>query len=801
MNTKTLRLNGRNLAISYDEILGGRAALCLDCFDTLFWRATQKPIDVFVSLAQRPLLLAHNIDMIARINAESLARRRKHFMVPASNEVTLEEIYHEAGAPPETISALIEEELREEQRYGFIFEPIYELAVEAKRRGLKVLVISDTYFSPPQLFDLLTKTKPELANIIDGIHTSSADGRSKADGLWPIVLATNKLRPEQITHVGDNRAADYTAPLRLGIAAHHLDVGQNKISGISNQREVSSIIACGLTRIKKPVLDPYKGLLAELEIDSPEKAVGYGVLGPIMLAFAQKVLATRDDIESQGRRCHLGFLLRDGYLISEVVSRLDRKPDGKSLLNLSRATALSSSIVSHDDIDNLLIKYFNPKTFETSFPQIKLAEDIQCRVKEILQHEVSSRTSRMTALLHEKEVASRIFEDSHQFRQRLLAHITSRIAAKKDDTILFVDLGYYGTVQNYLHDILKRELDIEIQGCYLISAYTRKDKGSRQGLIDPGNSDGALIGALTGPRIAALEMLCTNDTASTVDFKANGDPIFSSVDYSKQQTKTTRNIQAHCLEFIDLWLSKKAGFVPQLDEDMQANYVATELSRFAYFPTEEEVAVLRAHEFDKNFGSDSKKRLFDLDAAAKEVATHGIAFANHANNVRMASQFELRSIDACYSMATFMLNRHGSNFDFAKNSYRGISIDGFLLRDSVETKISLMTQPTYDGYHLLSIPFIPSTGIGVMLGKAMRLLQIDSVQLISHLETASKTMVNLDEIIMDGTSQIHNNIYQLIPNGFWLFMPKLIKASESIGIKIVFRPLELASPPEVALNT
>ena len=121
-----------------------------------------------------------------------------------------------------------------------------------------------------------------------------------------------------------------------------------------------------------------------------------------------------------------------------------------------------------------------------------------------------------------------------------------------------------------------------------------------------------------------------------------------------------------------------------------------------------------------------------------------------------------------------------------------MTVDGILLRDGIEKKVSLQTRPTYDGYHVLSIPFIPSTAIGIMLGKAVRLIQIDSVQLISDAETVSEKMVNLDEIIKDGTNQVHNNIYKLTPNGFWLFMPELIKSSGSIGIKIVLRPLELA---------
>src|SRR5262249_3845065 len=109
------KVRGHELPGLLDAHAPGAKVLSLDCFDTILWRRTATPSDVFCDLANEPAFQALGLSARLRAQAESLARsfRRLHGARP---EVRLAEIFR-AGfpeLPDDRIEELEETELAAE---------------------------------------------------------------------------------------------------------------------------------------------------------------------------------------------------------------------------------------------------------------------------------------------------------------------------------------------------------------------------------------------------------------------------------------------------------------------------------------------------------------------------------------------------------------------------------------------------------------------------------------------------------------------------------------------------------------
>ncbi|MEZ0244051.1 MAG: hydrolase, partial [Sphingomonas sp.] len=129
-----------------DRAPQGVEVLSLDCFDTLIWRNTHAPTDVFADLA----VSGGGIE--PRTWAESQARKSA-WTKTGAKEIGLEQVYRRMLPNPTEaeVDAAVARELAIEAKHAFAFKPTVALIHEAKRRGLKVVIVSDMYLSEAQL--------------------------------------------------------------------------------------------------------------------------------------------------------------------------------------------------------------------------------------------------------------------------------------------------------------------------------------------------------------------------------------------------------------------------------------------------------------------------------------------------------------------------------------------------------------------------------------------------------------------------------------------------------------------------
>jgi FMN phosphatase YigB (HAD superfamily) len=509
-----------------DRLPAHTQVLSLDCFDTLLWRKVAHPTDVFYSLQRSALFQARGITADMRINSESAARKKRKVLA-GTYEVSLSDIYRELlpQADETLIGQAVDAEVSCEIAHGFIYEPVARLIRRAHQRGLRTIVVSDTYLSSAQLRHMLSELMGEDCGLIQQIHCSSEAGKAKTTGIWPEILRRENRLPHQLFHLGDNRQADQEAPARLGIGAAWLENHPGDLVTLMGQRTIAALQVMPELRHTHALPNQFHAQLAAHDDGAADTAtqIGYRSLGPVLCNFARFIQQHTQRLQVAGKSVRTAFLLRDGHMPARVCETL--LGPGLARINVSRFTSIAASLYGKDDVAQLLAGSLSRQSMPALIRQLLLPDD---KAKKILDkaHQAESVELEFARLVLRDDTVRLIVERSRAFRERLLTHVKQRTGVQAGDTLVLVDLGYTGTVQNRLRRAFKEELGVELFGLYLISKHTLVDGADRQGLIDGREVDSRLITALTA-HIGLFEMMCSNTDPTTENFTEQGDPAYA----------------------------------------------------------------------------------------------------------------------------------------------------------------------------------------------------------------------------------------------------------------------------------
>ncbi|MCR1324898.1 hypothetical protein NR292_21585, partial [Enterobacter sp. BT1268] len=324
--------------------------ISFDCFDTLFWRKTASPIDVFT-------VIDPSIDIVSRVQAEQRARAKK-MLNCGHSEVNLAEIYKQLFPldNPIILDEYIQKEIAAEIKHGFLHAPTINILKLAKEKKYKTIIVSDTYFNKTQLRHIITSLSPEVSDLIDDIYCSSEHGVGKTTGLWGKVLNKEKIPAAQLIHIGDNKAADFISPNKLGIEAIHFRHTHKEINKVFRQRESVATLIFPKLRKEAPIPNLWHGWFSENVDDdtSPQKLIGWSVLGPTLRSFAKKIF---EDYKKKNNT-KVAFLMRDGFMPRSAFNILYPEIETHDL-NISRLCSIRASFISKESVSDHLITLFN----------------------------------------------------------------------------------------------------------------------------------------------------------------------------------------------------------------------------------------------------------------------------------------------------------------------------------------------------------------------------------------------------------------------------------------------------------
>jgi FMN phosphatase YigB (HAD superfamily) len=722
----TLSITPYDLAKALSLAPPGIEVLSLDCFDTLLWRNTHSPREVFAELEADG-----GATPFQRILAEDDARRRAQ--LNGRYEVGIEEIYRALapGADDETLERLIQVELDAEARHCFAFKPTVELMRDARRMGLKVIIVSDTYLSKVQLRTLIQRAAgDEVLALIDEVYCSSEYGRPKAVGLFKDVLKTLKIAPARILHLGDNLVADRTAPSDLGIVAVHLEQFDPHTEQRLRLEAATAKLFAGAAEAGKPVLQPHRAQLAvDPQRADPTSLIGYGVLGPVLDAYVQWVRREAAAIEAErGGRAHLLFMMRDGYL---PMRAYETSPGAKdhphAPIEISRYTAQAASFPTDQAVLDYVDKQLRRQAPEYIAQQMLLAgseaEEMLGRGPDQRRRDQFHREIRRPRNL------AKIRERSSAFAKRMVDYVRDSIRPAPGDTVVLVDLGYNGTVQNSIDGLLRRELDVHVAGRYLLLVENQLSGLDKKGLIDRRSYDTNTLHTLSA-YVAVIEQLCTAATGSVIDYGPEG-PIRKANDIKGAQSAVRDQIQAAALRYVAGAGQARLAPPVSADSDAERQGALGALSRLLYLPLPQELEVLQSFQHDVNLGSDETVPLFDAQLADEGLKNWGMFYLK--NSRRMYLSAELRGQGLPLSLTLMAQARFGMELRYKDFCDQTIEVPILVADGENMVFDTIQANPTHDGYYLAYVPIGECRySIGIRFGMFLQSAQIESVNFVNE---------------------------------------------------------------------
>lgn len=659
--------------------------LSLDCFDTLIWRNAETPADLFAEL---PI---PGGAIWPRTRAES--RARKAARIEGRAEVSIEEIYRALmpSADEVEIAAAVARELAAEAHHAFAFAPIVALMRAAKARGLKIIIVSDTYLAEPQLRALIANAGgAEVIGLIDRIFCSSEYGVAKAGGLFTHVLAELGVSPSAVFHVGDNEIADRQAPAGLGIACAHF----RQFDPAAQQRLRLEAAAATLIdpaiRATCPAVQPHRPAVSLRAEADTAWTLGHDVLGPVLHAFSLWVRTEAAALAaSTGRPVKTIFLLRDGHLPHRVFEALGGIG---AVAEISRFTARRAAFDGEDAVRAYLAAQAKHERIDVLARQLGLFKD-EARALGRTQEEFG-RAVLAPAMLR------KIVTRSAGFADRLFAHLQAAGVAR-GDAVMFVDLGYNGTVQNQIDALLRERFDLHVAGRYLLLREEQLTGLDKKGFLDPRHYDVRALHALSGP-IAAIEQLCTIAQGSVVDYRPDGEPVRKGAGAKGAQNDIRDRVQAGCVAFA---AAADAGVhrAPASDDaHCRRRMAAASLARLLFLPSGEEVALFEAFEHDVNLGTDDQVRMLDVAESGTGLRRRGLFYLNQTDRMYLPGEIQPHGLPL--SLSLFSANRFGldlRNADFRADS---VKLPVMLADARGQAMIEVEAHATHDGYYLATIP-------------------------------------------------------------------------------------------------
>ncbi len=761
-----------------DTAPAGVRVLSLDCFDTLIWRNCHAPTDVFAELD-----LPGGATYL-RGRAEGRARQTARFE-GGTGEVSIGDIYRSLGPSGEAeITAAIARELDAEARHCFAFAPTVALMRAARVRGLQVVIVSDTYLSEAQLGDLIEAAGgAEVRRLIDRIFCSSTHGKGKAAGLFEPVIAALCVPAGAIVHVGDNKTADLIAPASLGVRAVHFRQFDPECEQRLRLEAAAATIIDPTIRIHRPALQPHRAALSLRHEADPVAALGHDVLGPIMHSFARWIEAEAAALEAEsGRPTKILFLLRDGHLPQRVFEAVTGRQAAAA--ELSRYTARRASFTDEKTIRGYLASQSGKNRINVLARQLGLNR---------IEGEKLGKQGRGAferAVLTPAWVR-RIVERSTAFADKLFAHLAAQGVARGDN-VMFVDLGYNGSVQNHAEPVLRDRFGLAISGRYLLLREEHRSGLDKKGLLDVRHFDSNALHALCGP-IAVIEQLATIALGSVADYGADGAPIRKAAGAKGAQNAIRDRVQQACVEYA---ASESAAMhrPPASDGDEARRQVAAAaLARLLFLPTAAEVGIFEAFEHDVNLGTDDMLQMLDLDQSSEGLRRHGCLYLNGAE--RMYLPGELQPHGLPFNLTLLSSQRFGLDLRGADLRGSALKLPVMLVDERSQTMTQVDAHATHDGYHVALIPVGAGRfAAGIQVGALCDWVQIDEaafypVARFTPQLGAEPCAPIPATMIREGMTEEAPGLYRCTEGALMMAPPLPSLAREPHLLAITFRPL------------
>ncbi|MDA3625657.1 HAD family hydrolase [Saccharopolyspora sp. WRP15-2] len=531
-----------------------------------------------------------------------------------------------------SLEKLVGAEVELEREVTVVDLDIARLVQVADKNDIPIVLVSDTYFTADQLEHLLDRR--ELEPLRDArVFRSHQHGLDKGSGLWKIVLHELGRSPEQVVHVGDNEVADHDVPGELGVRTVHYRRIDAEFARVLD-REGESVDSFGpfsphvhaehgdfgLTSLRAKTLQSVPGDVST----SVRTAWRYGasVLGPVLTGFAEWVASRAHQSGTPVVWCPM----REGELLSELVTNAARTRGWNVTAKPIWLSRHVTSIAALDCFDHDSVRDFIRRSYRLTVEQLLTSLKLR-------PGDVPSLADKLGILLNQPDVVDRVtiaLTESPHLTNRLAATVTAarerllhslrRAGALDAPELPLVDLGWGGTIQFQLDQVLRRSrTGVRPIGFYLAT----NERATR--LYLAGLRTESYLGQMGHPHdvVHALsrspevvEQCVSARCGSLLGFTDDGSPELGAPGSSPAQDLEWQGAQHGIATFQEFWnryVAHSDGAWPELTTDAAALWLAKIMRSAVQAPTEAEAAVFGNWQHEDNFGSSIITRILPDD--------------------------------------------------------------------------------------------------------------------------------------------------------------------------------------------
>ena len=510
------------------SIIDKSEIVSFDIFDTLVYRYTNKPSDVFSLIEE--YYNKNSKDKIKnfkdiRIKAERSARNKK------SKEITIDDIYNEIyrvfDDKKEKLKNL---EINVEKALCYKNKEMAEVLDYATKNKKKIIIISDMYLDKKDIEIILNNLNIKY----DKLYLSSEIGKTKSAGtLIKYVIQDLKINPKKIIHIGDNVKNDYLIPKMYGGKTYVIH--KKKLKNLDINKTILLNFIESKLKEKKNKTEFYK--------------FGYKNLGPLLYGFCKmlKEEYIKNNIEN------MIFLAREGKIIKESFDMICENKMKTSYMYISRKS-VSSSIIHNKVCDkNSIIKLQSVALNETVkmfLSRFNLINDNNINLLKLLGLELDNQYRKLEVKEKIMKNFDKFISNSEMQEDRFYNYLKTFNITNKTS---IVDIGWNGTMQ----DLIQMELNkdkILIQGYYLGMRKDRKNK-YKHGFIFDGDDEEKEI--LSRGMVGLLEIIFAADHGTTLSYNQDYKPKLDKVDINDFTYNSIAEIQDGAKQFIKEFSNSK----------------------------------------------------------------------------------------------------------------------------------------------------------------------------------------------------------------------------------------------------
>ncbi len=450
----------KEIIIKYEFII-------FDIFDTLISRNLFYPDNVF-------RILEHKINKKFNIKSDFF-NIRKHTenslrnKVSPDKDVSYKDIYTNMGSycnyTKDIITFAEKKEFELELKILKVKPEVKEVLDFAREQNKKIIFVSDMYLNYEQITYLLKKMKINIKNL--NIFLSSAIGYRKDNStIWKYLIDKSVIKPAKSMVIGDNEVSDVKIPGDFNITNFHLLSERNCFFESYPGKQFSSrftninpnhMILLGPVinflfhspfNLKNTVLNFNKKL-------SPYE-FGYTAVAPFMYIFVNHLYKKHKDKK-------IFFLAREGHFIKDIFTcfitnkKLPLTEQPKYLL-VSRRALLGAVKQNETTLKNIILELgdYKGKLSELLLYRLGIGEDFlkKNKIKDFNISDYKGLEKAYKILRKNIKAVNACKNNEHNAYKKYLQ--AAGFFNNKQNVV--VDLGYSGTMQNYLAQLSKQKL-------------------------------------------------------------------------------------------------------------------------------------------------------------------------------------------------------------------------------------------------------------------------------------------------------------------------------------------------------